>query len=222
MQEHVLSLSRHSWPKRLMLTALLPVLFVGCGRCVLCRPAQSQHYYLSPQKQLCSIGTVALVELQNESAYPQISTDVSEALYQALQKKHLFGLSVIRSNDSRWKNLQIRPGSPYTLDQLLATRKILDADTVLIGTVTGYQPYPHMSIALRLKLIDLNDGELVWAIEQVWDTADRTTQARMKTYFDRQKHKEFAPVAEKLARISPINFVQFVAWEVAETLGKDN
>ena len=53
-----------------------------------CTPTDS-FYYRSNDKNLHAIGRVALVELDNDSSYPQISADVSEALFLALQKKQV-------------------------------------------------------------------------------------------------------------------------------------
>jgi hypothetical protein len=158
------------------------------------------------------------VELHNNTAYPQISGEVTESLYQALQKQHLFGLSLLRQNDVVWRNLQIHPDSAYTLEQLVATRKMLAVDAVLIGTVTSYTPYPHMAMGLQLKLIDLRDGQVAWAMEQVWDTADKTTEERIKKYFERELRPGFSPLGEQLAMLSSINFVRFVTYDVVETL----
>ena len=177
-----------------------------------------QHYSPEASKCLSTIGTICLVELHNNTAYPQVSSDVTNSLYQTLQKKHLSGLFLLRHNDPAWRNLQIRPDSPYTLEQLLAARKILGVDAVLTGTVTSYTPYPHMAMGLQLKLIDLRDGQVVWAVEQVWDTADKATEQRIKRYFDRQIRPSFSPLDGQLAMISSINFVKFVTYDVTETL----
>jgi hypothetical protein len=176
--------------------------------------------YSPPQTAKCSLslGTVCLVELHNNTAHPQISADVTETLYQTLQKKNLSGLSLLRQNDMNWKNLQIKPDSNYTLEQLLATRKMLQVDTILTGSVTSYTPYPHMAMGLHLKLIDLRNGQVIWAIEQVWDTADKVTEQRIKKYFERQLRSDFSPLDEQLATISSINFVRFVTYDATETL----
>lgn len=194
----------------------LAVAPTGCSRHIMSAPS-GQRYYPITTKNLQTIRTVCLVELHNNTAYPQISGDVTESLYQALQKQHLFGLSLLRQNDVLWRNLQIHPDSAYTLEQLLATRKMLAVDAVLIGTVTSYTPYPHMAMGLQLKLIDLRDGQVAWAMEQVWDTADKTTEERIKKYFERELRPGFSPLGEQLAMLSSINFVRFVTYDVAET-----
>ena len=169
-------------------------------------------------KNLSTIKSVCLVELQNKTTYPQISGDTTESLYQSLQKKQRFTLSLLKQTDPAWKTLEVRPDSIYTLEQLLTARKLLGADALLIGTITSYSPYPRMAVGLQLKLVDLRTGQVVWAIEQIWDTADRSTQERLKKYFDKQLRSDFSPIGEQLATLSPINFVRFITYEVIETM----
>ncbi len=195
---------------------LLPVLLAGCGIYKISAPA-ADYYYINPDKDLFDVGRVAIVELDNDSSYPQISADVTKAIFQALQKKQVFGVTAVRQNDPEWRSLQFDPGSAYTLEQLNAIPKTLNCNAVLLGTVTEYQPYPHMIIGLRLKLLDPADGELLWALEQIWDTADKTTEKRIKDYFQSEMRSGYAPLREQLITQSPFKFIKFVAYEVAET-----
>lgn len=196
---------------------LLSVLLSGCG--IYTAPSLvPDHYYLNPDKDLAAVGRVAIIGLDNDSTYPKIAADVTEALFQALQKRQLFGLSIVRQSAPAWRSLQLDLSSTYTLEQLFAVRKTLKCDAVLIGTITGYKPYPHMAIGLRLKIIDLKDGQLLWALEQVWDSADKTTESQIKKYFRSRLRSGFDPLGEQLVAVSPLEFFKFVACEVAKTL----
>ncbi len=185
------------------------------------RPAET-HYFLSSPSALNSIGTIAVIELNNMSGFPQISRDMTESLYQALQKKQLFSMKIIPQNDPQWRSLQLDLGSTYSLVQLNQMRNKLKTDAVLVGTITGYRPYPHMYMAIQLKLLNLSDGRLVWAIDQVWDTEDKTVQKRINAYFNSQMEMDLVPLREKLIMVSPIKFAKFVAFEIAETLDDEN
>jgi len=196
---------------------LLPVLLSGCGIQKLFTPA-ADYYYLNPDKNLSSVGRTVLVELDNNPSYPQISTDVTEALFQSLQKKQIFSLTVLRKNNPTWRSLQLDMNRTYTLEQLSAMRKTLNCDAVLVGTVTEFEPFPHLTIGLRLKLIDLADGQLLWALEQIWDTSDKTTENRIKDYYSRNNSLGSAALQEKLGTVSSLRLVKFVAYETAETL----
>ena len=196
---------------------LLSVMLSGCGLYTSYNP-DADYYYLNPNKDLTAIGRTVLVELDNDSAFPQISADVTEALYHAFQKKQLFGLTVLHKSDPAWRSLQLDTDSAYTLEKLFAIRKTLNCNAVLKGTITGFEPFPHMTIGLRLKLIDLNDGQLLWALEQIWDTTDETTQVRIKSYYGHDLFPGSATLSGKLGTVSSLKFIKFVAFETAETL----
>jgi hypothetical protein len=198
---------------------LLPaaVFFGGCHTPQ--SPAsQAAYYYLNPSKTLTSVGRVAIVELDNDSSYPQVSTDVTTALFQALQKKQVFGLTIIHRNDPSWRGLQMDASSTYDRDQMRTIRETLKCDGLLLGTITEFRPYPHMGVGLRVRLLDLRDGQLLWGLEQVWDSADKSTGKRIKDYYKSEKRPAFAPLHEQLATVSPLEFIKFVSFEVAETL----
>jgi hypothetical protein len=203
---------------RVTILFLQAILLSGCITYYTGSEPAADYYYINPNKSLSTIGRVAIVELDNNSSYPTISTDVIEKLYQALQKKQIFGLTVVRQSDSLWRSLQLDLNSQYTLDQISAIHETLKCDAILLGTITEFRPFPHMIIGLRLKLLDLRDGQLLWALEQVWDSADKTTEKRINNYFKSEKREGFAPLHEQLAAVSPLEFIKFVSYEVAGTL----
>ena len=190
---------------------------VGCAVRPVYEPMKGACY-LNPKKAPSHLGRVALVEFDNGSSYPAISKDVSEALYVALQKKQQFGLTTVAKADPVWRSLQV--GSPDALipEQCVKIRQALQCDAVLTGVVTEFRPYPHLMIGLRLKLIDLTDGQLVWAVEQVWDSADRATEASVKTYLKVETRSSRSSMADRLMVVSTLDFMKFVAYEVASTL----
>lgn len=228
---HIFDEIRHTiYASRFTILLLLPVLLSACQFYRVDAP-MPEYYYLNPDKDLSTVGRTALVELDNKSSYPQISTDVTEALFQALQKKQPFGLAIVHRNNPAWRSLQMDLNSgyqtqnsalavppTYTIEQLTAIRKTLKCDAVLIGTISQFKPYPHMAIGLRLKLVDLRDGQLLWALEQIWDSSDKTTEYRINSYFQYQMRTGYAPLREQLVAVSPLEFIKFVAYEVAETL----
>lgn len=196
---------------------LLAVLLSGCGAHRASGPA-GEYYYVCPDKNLSTISRVAIVELQNDSSYPEVSADITAALFRALQKKQVFGLTLVRQNDPSWRNLQLQQDTAYTLEQILAIRESLKCDGVLVGTITEFRPYPRMAVGLRLELLDLRDGQLVWALEQVWDSADKETEDRIKKYSKLVKRSGSVPSQEWLASVSPLEFIKFVSYEAARTL----
>ena len=196
---------------------LLPILLCGCINSSIFQPPDD-YYYINPNKDLNEVGKVALLELANNSSFPQISISTTEALYNAVQKKQVFSLKVALQDDPAWKGLQLEVDTDYNFEELAAIREVLNCNAILTGTVTVYKPYPHMIIGLRLKLVDLTDGDLLWALEQIWDTADKTTENRIKKYCQRGRLLNSSDVREKLITVSSIIFLNFVADETAKTL----
>lgn len=215
--------ARPAWSRRtgqrllLVATLLLAALQGGCES-VQEGNGMAGSFYLNPYKDLSNLGRVALVEFDNSSGHPQISADLTEALFVALQKNQVFGLTVVHQDNPAWRGLQENLDSLQALRQLLAMREALKCNGLLVGTVTEYSPYPHMSVGLRLKLLDLTDGQLVWGLEQVWDSGDRDIQRRIKRYFKDDLRTGVASLREELVVVSPLRFGKFVAYEVAETL----
>lgn len=203
--------------KKLLFISALLIFLCGCGIYRAPMPL-ADYYYFNPDKNLADIGKVALIQLNNNSNYTEISEDATKSLYEELQKKQVFSLRVVPENDPAWRSLQIDLDSSYTIEQLVTIRKALRCDAVIFGTVTEYTPYPHMIIGLRLKMVGLDDGQLIWAFEQVWDTTDKKTEYRIRKYLQNQTNTGATNLSERLVTISSIKFLKFVAYEVAQTL----
>jgi hypothetical protein len=206
--------------KELKTTLLLSVIvgLSGCAFDIDNQPEAAECYYRNPNKRISSMGRVAIVELSNETGYPAVSADVSETLYNQLQKKQVVGLFVVHRSDPLWKALELPPLPPYDLQRLADIRSSLKCDALLVGTVTEYKPYPHLTVGLRLKMIDLSDGQLVWGYEQIWDTADKNCEQMAEKYYRTQKNTDFSLLRKKLISASSIEFLKFVSFEVSQTL----
>ena len=178
----------------------------------------SGSYYLNPNRDLERIGRVALVELDNHSHYPEISKDATQALFVAIQKKQLFGISMVGQSDEQWRGLEMKPDKTYSTHELVKMRNALGCDAVLSGAVTEYQPYPHQMMGIRLRLTDVKDGTLIWAVEHLWDSTDTESKYRA-SYFYKTRLGEHT-VERELLQMSTGEFLRFIAFEIADTLSE--
>lgn len=199
---------------RITILSFLLICFCGCSLYRAPTPV-GDYYYLNPDADMSMVGKVVLVQLRNNSVYPQISTDVTRALYEEMQKKQLFSIRVIPEDDPQWRSLNLDIDSLSQPTQLYIAAKTLRCDAIMVGDITEYTPYPHLVLGLRLKMIRCNDSRLLWAFEQVWDAADKKTEYRTKKYINKQTRSGTEVLGEQLVTVSSIKFVKFVAYEVA-------
>jgi len=201
-------------PFRTIIITSTLICICGCSIYRAPTPA-ADYYYLNPDADMSGVGKVVLVQLKNDSVYPQISPDVTRALYEEIQKKQFFSIRVIPENDPDWRSLNLDTDSISEPKQLYLAAKTLRCDAIMVGSITEYTPYPHMALGLRLKMISCIDGQLLWAFEQIWDTADKKTEYRIKKYLSDQTRTGSETLGEQLMTVSSIKFVKFVAYEVA-------
>lgn len=205
-----------TWAGLCLATGLVLGMLCGCGSSD--RDTMANAYYLNSQENVRELGRVTLVELDNMSNYPAISVDMSRALFLELQKKQVFSVATIARDDPAWHPLQENLDTLQAMQALLQMRERLRCNGLLVGTITEYRSYPRLAIGLRLKLLDLSNGQILWGVEQVWDSTDRNLQKRMQAYFRKQRRSGSNPLPEQLVGVSSLEFAKFAAYEVAQTL----
>jgi len=178
----------------------------------------SHYYYLNPDTDITRLGPTIFLELSNKSEFSRISEDATDALFQAMQQTGLFGMSVIHPDDAQWEQLDLGTFEHYTLEQLSTIRSTLNCSAVLSGSVTTFTPYPHLTVGLRLKLMNLKSGETLWAFEYIWDTADETTQDRIQAFYTQKNILGLPESKDRLGSVSSLKLMKFVAHETCQTL----
>jgi hypothetical protein len=186
-----------------------------------CLPAARAPYrcpvshYAAPGGAVLDLERVVFVPLANETVYPGAGEGLDEELLRAIQCRRLFHLELAPpsarfASDHNAKAL--------TLQELAALRNAVTSDAVLIGAVTHFRPPPQMQLGLYLRLLDLRQGRLLWAVDYLWDAASRDTQDRIAAFHDGYLAASEDPLGWQMATVSPRAFQKFVAWEVAQTL----
>lgn len=197
--------------------ALLALMTVSCMRRPMTYTIESGHFYIDPAANVKTIGKVVILEFENRSTNPDICAGVTEAVGEALQKKHIFAVRTMHPSDDKWLALGLENVASFDADRLAQLEEQLDADAVIFGSVTQYYPYPHLLMGMNLKMIDLRKGKLLWAMEQVWDSSDKSLELRMKRYSKDCMREGYQPLDWQLFITSPLAFNKFIAAEIAQT-----
>ena len=192
-----------------------------CG-CSVTMPEKAEinplRFYRYPNANMSKIGRVVILELDNESANQNLGSDITIALAEEIQKKQIFGLDTLTKSNPKWRSIDIDQDKPITAEQLLDIHSKFNADAVLFGQVTHYRPYPRNSIGLKLKLLDCQTGQMLWAIDQVWDSTDVAIENRIQSFFNKQMRSGYEPMEWEITMLSPRIYNKYVAYEIARTL----
>jgi hypothetical protein len=176
------------------------------------------HYYLNPQVNVGSVNRIALLELENQSERPELSELLSQTLAEGMGKKHLFSVRTIRRADPLWTSLNLDQITAYSYEDLALIRENLKVDAIVFGTIKHYRSFPHIQMSLHLKMVDVRQGKLIWAMEEVWDSTDKQVELRMKRYFSKEIRTGYQPLNWEVIITSPRAFNKFVVYEACSTL----
>ena len=182
-------------------------------------PETAVGYALPDPAHLRRLDSVALVELNHEGPPEGLSRDMTAALAKSIGSRKLFYTKVVRREDPALETTALDAG-PKSVQELAEIRRAVGCNAVLLGSITHFEQYPRMQIGLFLQLFDLREGRIVWALEHTWDTTDRTTEERIREYFNEKMTDEYDPLEWRLAMLSPRVFEKYVAHEVAQTLSQ--
>lgn len=94
-------------------------------------------------------------------------------------------------------------------------------DGVLFPRLTRYRPYPPMALGWSLKLVDLSDGQVWWAADEMFDTADpRVVNSARRYQITHLKYTKANPLLEDstVVLISPSRLAQYTAATLFATL----
>lgn len=101
-------------------------------------------------------------------------TRVNESVVNQLNQTGRFEVVTLTPDNLRSLTGQATLGSTEALpaDLLEKVKKTSGSDAVLFTDVTSYSPYPPLSIGLRMKLVDLATGSIVWAADNIFSASD--------------------------------------------------
>ena len=177
--------------------------------------------FVDSQGILSRVHSVAFMPLRNETNYLAVVDAATASVFQAVQARQLFHIEVVPAADPAAADPTPAGGRRvFTLKELARLRQAFGCDAILVGAVNQFHPYPQMRMGIYLRLIDLRDGSVLWAVDHIWDATDQETQERMECYFSKERGEGYDPLQWRVTTVSPAAFRQFVAYEVADTLPK--
>lgn len=91
-------------------------------------------------------------------------------------------------------------------------------DAVLFCRLKHYRPYPPMAVGWDLKLVDVSNHTLLWAVDQVVDSGEPAVARSARGYYDRAIHVPPPKGDSSNVLQSPRLFGQYAAAVAVETI----
>ena len=201
--------------KNIILLALLSSAFCACTKN---QNAVAVLRYYRDDASVNKISRVVFVEIHEDTGYPDIAKRMTLNLASKLSDRCKFHVDIVNETHSDLQDIDLTKREAYTLAELARIRKALRCDAILFGKLQRYNPYPRHSVGLHLRLVDLRDGKVIWAIDDVWDATDKSVAKRIDNYYFDEKDKQFAPVNSEYAMMSTNAFQDFISYEISRTM----
>jgi hypothetical protein len=175
-------------------------------------------YFLSSPAAIESLHRVVFIPLESSDENSDVAAVLTQEVFQAIQARQLFRLEMLDRKDERFETLPHLGRQAASLKDLGTLRNTLKCNAVLFGMLERFQTYPRIQTGLYLQLVDLRHGQLLWGVDNTWDSTEKWTQHRVEEFFKHNLARDYQPANWQLALMSPAAFNKFVADEVAQTL----
>ncbi|MCY2925083.1 MAG: hypothetical protein NT031_06520 [Planctomycetota bacterium] len=211
------------FPKAAMLAAglLAAALLGGCDKPTVA-PEPLIPCYLESPGVLAGVGRAVLVEPPSDPSTAAVARDVTQALSREMAGRQIFQVDLATPGETGLDAAALDGRHTISLEQMKTLRDALRCDVVILTVMTEFHPYPRMRMGLRMQMLDLRAGRLLWSLDHVWDGTEEATTQRIQRYHTTRTPGMADPLEWRVALVSPKAFGEFVAADVARTLSPPN
>lgn len=100
------------------------------------------------------------------------------------------------------------------LDVFRKAAKDCNADAIMIGEMTHYNPYSDPSVGVRLKVFNVADGTLIASVTDRWNAASPEVREAINEYYQDYRDRSECRFGPNLMTTSPRYFLFFVAHQI--------
>ena len=100
---------------------------------------------------------------------------------------------------------------------LVSLSERYNLDGIMMGTVTSYRAYVQPHLGMRVQLISIHSGTIVWAAEGLYDVSDARTMEDLRHYYLTSQTSEATRHGVEIYLISPTKFASYVSHRLVET-----
>jgi len=152
---------------------------------------------------------------------PSASRAVTNAFVLELQKSQMF--EVVSPYGQAAPVLdEVRMWQESGLDVrgLIAVRRRLGVDALVLGHVLDYRPFDPQILSLRIQVVSTRTGAVLGGAEACFDAREAGVQAAMKSFHEHWLEGSDRPSDWRLLLASPWHYAQFVSHCLVKALGQ--
>ncbi len=167
--------------------------------------------------ELVRVAMLPLYHHQQEGAFLD---DLERTFYTELNKTLHFEVVPISRDDLErlFKRRHFASFEALPADILQGVRNHFGADVVCFTDITQYEPYQPMAIGIRSKLVNLRNGEIIWAFDSLFDTGNPHVAVAARRYQHAHLNQAYPLDVSDSILLSPGRFGKYVAHAVYGTL----
>jgi hypothetical protein len=210
------------------LVAILAVLLAGCAQFPSLRqatlasfePTNVYREHDSLPMRIKRVAVLPLTVLTEDSASQFGRETLGPLLIQELTRSRQFELVAVTPEELR----VITGRSLWTAEERMPAdffaklKEQLGVDAVLFARLTQYRPYEPLSMGWRLKLLEVDEPRVLWAVDEVFDARVPQVAAGARRFA--QQNPETPGLASDSEGVltSPRRFAQYTVNSVVATL----
>lgn len=196
-------------------------LCLGCahGRSPDVAPAIAPfQQFVAPNVDWSTVQRIVLMPLANHSTFPRAAAELQTNLAAELQRAGRFEIVVAAREDPGARSQDVFARGQFDEVEVLRIAREYQAQAVLFGLVTQYQPYSPPRVGLSLLMISPGDGIVIASSDGLWDSREANTSTQAQNYFKQSLHWPQSVLGSDRVLESPDVFQRFVCQQIAQSL----
>ena len=205
----------------LTLTLAASLAFTGCH---FARPPEQKaiNSYLAEPADLANVRRIMVLPFGRETGITADCNKVRDAFVAELQKLRRFEVVPLPSDareDDELNDSLARGRLSTEAMVRLCNRYLLDG--VFMGSVTSWRPCTPPHLGLRTQLVSVHSGAPVWAVDAIYDSADRSTISVLRHFTQSTQQDDGNLHGYEMTLLAPGKFTSYVAHRCVGTWIED-
>lgn len=204
--------------------ALVAMVLLLAG-CALERPPEKRpvNHYLADPRDLDCVRRILVLPFSEEPGIAAEKDLVRSAYVDELQKLRRFEVVPLPTDvgevavlDASMRKGRIRA------EEIVALCNRYRVDAVVLGSITAWRAYTPPRLGMRVQMVSVHSGSIVWAVDALYDANDRSMVNDLRHFYANVETHDHNQHGWEFDLLSPSRFCHYVAHRFAGTWSEDD